>query len=116
VTSYVTGGGGAQVEPVSHCTTTDAYAVGWSYSSSSGSACGTATRPTKDSQVFHFLKVTVNGTTVTVNPINALGQSFDSHTFNWTTPASVDSPRSGTTVYEERNGNGISAAEVHPGV
>jgi hypothetical protein len=34
----------------------------------------------------------------------------------WTTPASVDSPRSGTTVYEERTGNGISAPEVHPGV
>jgi type II secretory pathway predicted ATPase ExeA len=34
----------------------------------------------------------------------------------WTTPASVDSPRSGTTVYEERTGNGISAPEVHAGV
>jgi hypothetical protein len=32
--SYVTGGGGADLEPVSHCSSIDAYAIGWSYSSS----------------------------------------------------------------------------------
>ena len=83
VTSYVTGGGGAKVEPVSHCSATDAYALGWSYSSSSGSACGAATKPTSDAQVFHFLKVTVDGTTVTVTPVNSLGQSFDTDTYNF---------------------------------
>jgi chitodextrinase len=82
VTSYVTGGGGGQAEPVSHCSTTDAYAVGWSYSSPSGSACGAAAKPASDGQVYHFLKVTVNGPNVTVNPINSQGQSFDPQTYN----------------------------------
>jgi chitodextrinase len=83
VTSYVTGGGGAQAEPVSHCSTTDAYAIGWSYSSSSGSACGGAAKPTSDGGVYHFLKVAVTGTTVTVSPINSQGQSFDTQTYNF---------------------------------
>jgi chitodextrinase len=85
VTSYVTGGGGAQAEPVSHCSTTDAYAIGWSYSSSSGSACGAAVKANliSDAQLYHFLKVTVNGTTVTVNPINSQGQGFDTQTYNF---------------------------------
>src|SRR6266851_6036586 len=73
VTSYVTGGGGAQVEPVSSCKSTDAYAVGWSYSSTKGSACGSATPPSSDAQVYNFLKVTVTGTAVTVAPVNAQG-------------------------------------------
>jgi chitodextrinase len=83
VTSYVTGGGGAQVEPVSHCSTTDAYAIGWSYSSSKGSACGAAPSPSSDGQVYHFLKVTVNGATVTVNPVNSQGQAFDPQTYDF---------------------------------
>ena len=66
--SYVTGGGGAKVEPISHCSALDAYGIGWSYSANGGagggSACGSATRPTSISQVFHFLLVTVNGTDV----------------------------------------------------
>ena len=92
VTSYVTGGGGAQAEPVSSCTSTDAYAVGWSYSSSKGSACGSAGPPGTDSQVYHFLKVTVNGTSVTVDPINSQGAMFDPLTYNFasdTTPPSA---------------------------
>jgi chitodextrinase len=83
VTSYVTGGGGGQAEPVSHCSATDAYALGWSYSSSAGSACGAATVPGSDGQVYHFLKVTVSGTNVTVAPVNSLGQSFDTQTYNF---------------------------------
>jgi len=83
VTSYVTGGGGAKAEPVSHCSSTDAYALGWLYSSSSGSACGAAAKPTSDAQVFGFLKVTVNGSTVTVAPVNSHGQSFDNDTYNF---------------------------------
>jgi chitodextrinase len=83
VTSYVTGGGGAKVQPVSSCTSTDAYALGWSYSSAKGSACGAATPPASDSQVFHFLKVTVNGTSVTVTPVNANGGTFDAKTYNF---------------------------------
>jgi chitodextrinase len=83
VTSYVTGGGGGKAEPVSGCSPTDAYAVGWSYSHAHGSACGTAPKPLSDAQVFHFLKVSVDGSTVTVAPINAQGQTFDVHTYNF---------------------------------
>ena len=41
--SYVTGGGGAPLEPVSKCSVLSgivAYAIGWSNSSATGSACG----------------------------------------------------------------------------
>ena len=83
VTTYVTGGGGGVAEPVSHCSTTDAYAVGWSYSKSKGSACGSAPVPTSDSQVYNFLRVTVSGASVTVTPINAAGAAFDQTTYNF---------------------------------
>jgi fibronectin type 3 domain-containing protein len=91
VTNYVTGGGGAQAEPVSHCTTTDAYAVGWSYSSASGSACGAAPKPLSDAQVYHFLKISVNGTSVTVTPTNSQGQTFDTQTYNFAPDATPPS-------------------------
>jgi len=82
--SYVTGGGGADLEPVSHCSSIDAYAIGWSYSSSThGSACGAASRPTSLGQVFHFLLVRVDGTTVTVRPTNADGHPFDVQTYDF---------------------------------
>jgi hypothetical protein len=82
--SYVTGGGGGNLEPVSGCSPIDAYAIGWSYSSSThGSACGAASRPTSTSQVFHFLLVSVDGTTVTVTPTNADGHTFDVQTYHF---------------------------------
>jgi fibronectin type 3 domain-containing protein len=84
VTNYVSGGGGAKAAPVSKCTPADAYAVGWSYSKAKGSACGSAAVPASDSQVYHFLKVTVNGTTVTVAPTDACGHTFDVQTYNFT--------------------------------
>ena len=71
--SYVTGGGGAKPEPISHCQPYDAYGIGWS--STGGSKCGSATKPTVVDQVFHYLLVNVNGQQVTVTPINSLGQS-----------------------------------------
>lgn len=84
--SYVTGGGGGKVEPVgtgsTPCSSTDAYAVGWSFSAGQGSACGAAAKPTSPAAVYHFLKVTVSGTTVTVAPQNALGQTFDVQTYS----------------------------------
>jgi chitodextrinase len=83
VTNYVIGTGGAMAEPVSKCSSTDAYAVGWSYSSSKGSACGAANAPTSDSQVYNFAKVSVNGTSVTVTPTNATGATFDQQTYNF---------------------------------
>ena len=47
-----------------------------------GSACGAAPVPTSKDRVFHFLQVSVNGTTVTVTPTNSLGQTFDPITYN----------------------------------
>jgi chitodextrinase len=99
VTNYVTGGGGGSAEPVTKCASTDAYALGWSYSSSKGSACGNAAVPTSDSQVYNFLKVAVNGTTVTVTPVNAGGGIFDPQTYNFaadTTPPTAPGSLAGT--------------------
>ncbi|HEX8093636.1 DUF7594 domain-containing protein, partial [Jatrophihabitans sp.] len=105
VTSYVTGGGGAKVSPVTKCSTTDAYAIGWTYTGVSGSRCGAATAPTSDAQVFHFLKVTVSGTTVTVTPTNSTGATFDPVTYNFAqnstppaAPANLLATAVGTTV------------------
>ena len=107
VTSYVTGGGGARVTPVSRsrCSTTDAYAVGWSYSSAAGSKCGAAPIPTSDAQVFHFLKVSVSGATVTVTPTDSTGATFDPVTYNFAqnstppaAPTNLLATASGTTV------------------
>jgi hypothetical protein len=82
--TYVTGGGGARLQPVSKCGAPIAYAIGWSYSSDThGSTCGSASRPTTITQVFHFLLVTVDGNQVTVTPTNAAGQIFDVQTYTF---------------------------------
>jgi chitodextrinase len=47
--------------------------------------------PTSAAQVYHFLKVTVNGTNVTVTPINSLGQTFDVIHHNFTLAGSPPS-------------------------
>ncbi|HET9667651.1 MAG TPA: metallophosphoesterase, partial [Desertimonas sp.] len=82
--AYLTGGGGAKTQSVAEdpCLAIDAYAIGWSNSSSTGNACGAATPPSSAAEVFHFLKVTVDGSQVTVEPINSLGQSFDVQTYD----------------------------------
>ena len=79
--TYVTGGGGARLEPATKCSAPVAYAIGWSYTTG-GSACGTL-RPTSIDQVFHFLKVTVNGSTVTVAPTDSTGRTFDVRTYDF---------------------------------
>jgi hypothetical protein len=96
ILSYVTGGGGGVIQPVAGkgCSPWDAYAIGWSYSAGKGSKCGTATAPTSDAQAYSFLKVTVSGYTVTVDPVNAAGQTFDTQTYTFTpsvpsTPSNV---------------------------
>ena len=82
--SYVTGGGGGKLAPVNRCSSIDEYAIGWSYSSSThGSACGTASRPTTIDRVFHFLLVTVSGTQVTVTPTDELGRTFDVKSYSF---------------------------------
>ncbi len=81
--TYVTGGSGAALEPISTCSATDAYGIGWSKSKAKGSKCGAALAPTSKAQVFHYLKVTVSGTSVTVAPTNSLGDTFDVQTYDF---------------------------------
>ena len=80
--SYVTGGGGATLEPVSVCGAPDLFAIGWS-SSATGSACGGGTAPPSADRVYHFLLVTVDGTSVTVTPTDELGRTFDQQTYDF---------------------------------
>ena len=79
--NYITGGGGAPRGTLGTCTALDAYAIKFT---NTGAACGSATVPTSAAEVYHFLKVTVNGTNVTVTPINSLGQTFDVIQHNFT--------------------------------
>ena len=83
--SYTTGGGGSKLAPIGQrgCSVVDAYGIGWTYTSAKGSRCGAASIPTTKDQVFHFLKVSVNGTTVTVTPINSIGEVFDEMTYDF---------------------------------
>ena len=102
--SYVTGAGGAKLEPIgpNGCSPVDAYGLGWSYSANggagAGSACGAAPVPSSRAKVFHFLLVTVNGNQVTVAPTNSLGQTFDVQTYTFggaiptSTPTSPPAP------------------------
>ncbi len=106
ITNYVTGGGGGVLEPVSGGSTCsallsqeDIYALGWSPTSGSGSSCGPGTTaPQSAADVYNFLKVTVSGSSVTVNPINAAGQSFDVHTYTPTTTTSNPSTPANVTA------------------
>ena len=85
VISYLTGGGGAKATSIGGggCASTDAYAIGWSYTGNKGNKCGSAPVPTSDRQVYHFLKVTVNGSSVTVTPTDSTGATFDPQTYNF---------------------------------
>src|SRR5215213_2033924 len=89
VPNYITGGGGAPLGTLGTCTALDAYAIKFT---TTGKACGSAPVPTSAAQVYHFLKVTVNGTNVTVTPINSLGQSFDVMNYSFTTGAESTPP------------------------
>ena len=81
--SYVTGGGGGRPAPVFGCGAIDKYAIGWSFSANDGSSCGSAPEPDSASQVFHFLEVQVDGSTVTVTPTDSRGRTFDVQTYNF---------------------------------
>ncbi|MCU1426756.1 MAG: hypothetical protein JWL83_756 [Actinomycetia bacterium] len=74
--SYVTGGGGAALGAVSSCSSFDAYAIG------SSSSCR-APKPSSPSNVFHFLKVNVAGSQVTVTPTDENGNHFDTQTYGF---------------------------------
>ena len=81
--SYVTGGGGATLQPVAEqpCHAFDAYAIGWSPTKLKGSSCGAAAPPVSADHVFHYLLVTVSGTNVTVTPTDEYGRTFDVVTY-----------------------------------
>ncbi|HET6209057.1 MAG TPA: hypothetical protein VFD94_01665, partial [Jatrophihabitans sp.] len=81
--SYVTGGGGGILEPIGPCHSPDAYGVGWSPTTLTGTRCGSAPVPVSAAQVFHFLKVSVSGTTVTVAPTDETGHTFDVQTYTF---------------------------------
>jgi len=98
--SYVTGGGGAKVEPIGGlgCSPVDAYGIGWASSSDRGSACGVAPVPSSIERVFHFLLVDVSGTQVTVTPIDESGRAFDEQTYNFGSGADTLPPSAPTNV------------------
>ena len=88
--TYISGGGGAQdLAAVNGCSSFDAFALGWSTSKNAGSSCN-APLPLSQQQVYHFLLVTVNGTTVTVAPTDELGRVFDVATYDFTPAPSAD--------------------------
>jgi hypothetical protein len=110
ITNYVTGGGGGTLEPVE--TTGDTkyticknlmsiesvYAIGWSPTSSAGTACGqTAVKPTQASQVYNYLQVHVVGNQITVTPYNALNQAFDVQSYTVNANGTTTLNGSGTT-------------------
>jgi hypothetical protein len=107
ITNYVTGGGGGVLEPVLGGTTCAAlthgasapdkaiYALGWDPTKGVGSACSnnnTAPVPKSAADVYSFLKVTVQGTTVTVTPTNAAGGTFDVQTYTYPAVAGPSTP------------------------
>jgi hypothetical protein len=98
--SYVTGGGGGSASAIGGhgCESTDAYAVGWSYSKALGNACGAATAPASDAQVYHFLLVTVSGNTVTVRPTDSTGTVFDPYSYNLSADTTAPTAPTGLTV------------------
>jgi hypothetical protein len=127
--SYVTGGGGADPASIGEagCSAIDAYGIGWSDGSGLGNACGAAPVPSDRSQVFHILKVSIDGAQVTVTPIDSLGNEFDVQTYDFsgagdTEPPSApsglsaDAPWSGRVDldWDESSDNlAVSGYEVH---
>ena len=93
--NYISGGGGGILGTLGTCTALDAYAIKFT---TTGGACGSAPVPTSAAQVYHFLKVTVNGTNVTVTPINSLGQPFDVMNHSFTANAESTPPSQPTNL------------------
>ena len=89
--SIISGGGGADLNPVDsslggRCAQTYpdtggavvAVARGWS--SSGGSACNGAAKPTSAAQVYHYVRVTLGSGTARVEAIDSTGTVFDTTT------------------------------------
>jgi hypothetical protein len=81
--SYITGAGGTiDLASISTCSSYDAYAIGWSDSTNKGTACNAKVPGGRD-RVYHFLLVSVSGSTVTVTPTNERGEHFDVQTYQF---------------------------------
>jgi fibronectin type III domain protein/calcineurin-like phosphoesterase family protein len=106
IVNYITGGGGATIGTLGTCSALDAYAIKFT---TTGKACGSAPVPTSAAQVYHFLKVTVNGTNVTVTPINSLGQSFDVQNYVFSAGAETTAP----TIPGNLNASAASGTQIN---
>ncbi|MGB8983624.1 MAG: DNRLRE domain-containing protein, partial [Anaerolineales bacterium] len=106
IPNYITGGAGAPLGTLGTCTSLDAFAIKFT---TIGGACGSAPVPTSAGQVYHFLKVTVNGTNVTVTPINALGQSFDVMNYSFTSGSESTAPTTPTNL----NASAVSGTQIN---
>jgi chitodextrinase len=96
IPNYITGGGGAELGTLGTCTSLDAYAIKFT---TTGKACGSAPLPTSAAQIYHFLKVTVNRTSVNVTPINSLGQAFDVVDYTFTNDSESTPPATPTNLH-----------------
>ncbi len=107
--SYTTGTGGAIALTVggptgTGCSAIDAYAIGWDTYGQSGPAntgdrCGAAPTPVTPAQVYHYLKVTIDGMRVTITPTDSLGQTFDVQTYDFGLgPPGYPRPKGATPV------------------
>ena len=76
--THVVGNGGAALGSVSGCSAFDLYAIG-----RNGTHCGSAPATTPDAEVYGFVKVTVNGRTVTVTPTSSTGRTYDVQTYTF---------------------------------
>jgi hypothetical protein len=121
--TYVTGGGGGKpASPDGGCSPFDAYAIGWSTTTLKGKACGAASAPTSATQFFHFLKVTVSGTTVTVAPTDELGRTFDVQNYDFSSavpetiidsrPPSPSASHSATFAFHSTSGSATFACAL----
>jgi hypothetical protein len=106
IPNYITGGGGATLGTLGTCTSLDAYAIKFT---TTGKACGSAPVPTSADQVYHFLKIAVNGTNVTVTPVNSLGQAFDVRNYTFSADAEAVAP----TVPGSLNAAAASGTQVN---
>jgi hypothetical protein len=113
IPTYVTGGGGGVPQPVDGNTDTKStglctvekqvasvYAIGWSPSTSKGSACGSASVPTDVGQVYSYLRVSVANGVIKVEGVNADGGTFDPQTYqvSTVTPPTTTTTTTSTTV------------------
>ncbi len=99
LTTYVIGATGVKLQRMdAGCSSSDAYALGWSNSQNRGYACGAAPVPATQGHVYSFVKVSVNGTTITVSPMNALGQVFDEQVYQFGGSSPTSTPTATPTA------------------